>query len=58
MYNKKTAWENQKEFLKTQMSCGFPNIERVTKENYERMIKAEKEAKELNEKLKVAGLIE
>ena len=50
MYNKKTAWENQKQFLKTQMSCGFPNIERAAKENYERMIKAEREAKKLNEK--------
>ncbi len=45
MYNKKTAWENQKAFLESQMNCGFSNIERVARNRYADMIKQEAESK-------------
>ena len=42
MYNAKTAYENKKEFLLTQMHGGYPNIERAARESYLKMLEQEK----------------
>ena len=57
MYNKRTAWENQIAFLRAQMNCGSPNIERVAKNQLYKMIEAEQAAKALEARLKAKGLI-
>lgn len=41
-YNKKTAYENKLKFLRAQMKCGFPNIEKAAKKSYEQLIAAKK----------------
>lgn len=44
-YNKQTAIENQKAFLRSQAKCGFPNIELRAKETLKRIEDREKQEK-------------
>ena len=51
-YNKQTALENQKAFLKSQMHSGYPNIEKRAKEQLEKLEKFEKEQEEFNKRIR------
>ncbi len=43
-------WENEKKFLASLMNCGYPNIKRAARKNFNRMIKVEKRNIKDNEK--------
>lgn len=51
-YNKKTAIENQKAFLRSQMKCGLPAIEKRAKETLKAIEDREKAQKEMDRKVK------
>ena len=51
-YNQKTAIENQKSFLKSQMNCGYPNIEKTAKATYKAIVEKEKAQKQLDRRVK------
>lgn len=51
-YNKKTAIENQKAFLRSQAKCGFPNIEQRAKESLRKIEEQEKAQRNLDLRIK------
>lgn len=51
-YNKQTAIENQKAFLKSQAHCGYPNIEKRARETLKSIEEHEKAQKKMNERIK------
>lgn len=51
-YNKQTALENQKAFLRSQAHCGYPNIEKTARETLKRIEEHEKAQKMMDERIK------
>lgn len=51
-YNKDTAFKNQKDFLRSQAHCGYPNIEKRARETLAKIEKREKEQEEFNRKIR------
>ena len=51
-YNKKTALENQKTFLRSQAKCGLPAIEKRAKETLKAIEAKEKAQRELDKRIK------
>ena len=52
-YNKSTALKNQKDFLRSQAHCGYPNIEREAKKTLAEIERREKEQAEFDQRIKV-----
>lgn len=51
-YNKQTALENQKAFLRSQAHCGYPNIEKRARETLKSIEEHEKAQKKMNDRIK------
>lgn len=51
-YNKKTALENQKAFLRSQAKCGYPNIEKRAKETLKAIEERERAQKKMDNAIK------
>lgn len=52
-YNKQTALENQKAFLRSQAKCGYPNIEKRAKETLKKIEENERKQAELNIRIRI-----
>lgn len=51
-YNQKTAIKNQKDFLGSQLHCGYPAIEKRAREQLDKLKKYEVEQEKFNERIR------